>query len=125
MRVYTSHRRGGGLFAGPEWLLVKDGFCWPAFFLTFIWALWHRMWIAALLILGAELLLGAGAEALGATETTATVLTFAAMLVIGWGANDWRRASLARRGYDEGEPVAGTDLVAAELRYLSGARLAP
>ena len=30
---------------------MRDGFSWAAFVLTFLWALWNRMWIVAAVIL--------------------------------------------------------------------------
>ena len=47
---------------------VKKGFCWPAFFLWFWWALAKRLWLAFLLSLLAAFLLGVvshSAELLG------------------------------------------------------------
>ena len=29
---------------------VKQGFSWPAFFFTFLWAIYHRLWLAALVL---------------------------------------------------------------------------
>ena len=121
MRLYTAHRRDAGLFEEAELVLVKDGFCWPAFFFTFLWALFHRMWMVAILILVAELLLGALAESLGVGKASSVVLSLATMLVIGWSGNDWRRRSLLRRGYDEGQPVVAENVGAAEYRYLASA----
>ena len=28
-----------------EYVFVKDGFSWPAFFLPILWILWHRLWL--------------------------------------------------------------------------------
>ena len=29
---------------------IAEGFSWGAFFLTLIWALWHRLWLVAALL---------------------------------------------------------------------------
>ena len=53
-KVYTAHVRGrGGVDA--DIVFVKDGFSWPAFFFTAVWALWHRLWLFALIVLGQNL----------------------------------------------------------------------
>ena len=47
MNVYTVHLRRHGLDPDRDLLVVKEGFSWPAFFLSFLWALWHRLWVPA------------------------------------------------------------------------------
>ncbi len=49
--IYTVHVRGRGR-ADDDVVLVKDGFSWPAFFFSLIWALWHRLWFFALIMRG-------------------------------------------------------------------------
>lgn len=120
MRIYTVHvspgESPGGLDAEPT--LIKEGFCWPAFFLTVIWALWHRLWlVAAGMLLGSLVLTGAGA-ALGLNAVGATVVTLGYDVLIGYLANDLRRWTLRRRGFRETAAVAGGDHASAEHRYL-------
>ena len=61
MKIYSVHDRPGSLAPDRDVVLVKEGFCWPAFFLTALWALWHRLWRAfvAMAFLGAGLRPGA------------------------------------------------------------------
>lgn len=118
MRCFTIHRRDTGLFTEPDTVLVKEGFSWPAFFLTFVWALWHRMWLTAVAIAAAQIAAGLIAGWLRLNGLAEFWLVLGMMLVIGFGANDWRRRSLAWRGYDESGIVCGRDLGAAELRLL-------
>lgn len=116
LRMYTTHRHDAGLYAGPEILLVKDGFSWPAFFLGPIWALWHRMWLTALLIFVASLVVGVAGELSGLSSAAQTVLGLGFAVVVGVNANDWRRSSLHRRGWDDGASVLATTREAAEWR---------
>ena len=44
MRVYTVHMRRPALDPDADFRLVKEGFSWPAFFFSFLWALWSRLW---------------------------------------------------------------------------------
>jgi len=41
---------------GGEFRAIKQGFCWPAFFFTFLWAIYHRLWLAAVVIIALFLL---------------------------------------------------------------------
>ena len=41
---------------------VKQGFSWPAFFFTFLWAIYHRLWLAALVLCVGLFLLNRMAE---------------------------------------------------------------
>ncbi len=99
MRVYTVHDRPGSLAPDHDVVLVKEGFCWPAFFLTVLWALWHRLWRTLVVLLA----IGAGLEAAlhfaGADGVTAISAHLAYSLIVGFGANDWRRGGLLQRGY--------------------------
>ncbi|MFN4088831.1 MAG: DUF2628 domain-containing protein, partial [Alphaproteobacteria bacterium] len=117
MRFWTSHRHDAGLYSGPRIVLVKEGFCWPAFFLPLPWALWHRMWLTALLLVVVPLLLGIAMDFGGLSRMAQTVAGIGVALYIGLNANDWRRASLRRKGWDEGPPVLAPNRDAAELRF--------
>ena len=105
MRFYTIHapRRP---WAATETALaearaVKDGFSWPAFVFSFIWALWHRMWLVAAAIFVAEFAVGmlVGLTGFGGIVNTAVSLGMA--LVVGWLANDLLRDHLERRGLSD------------------------
>lgn len=122
MRCFTAHRRDTGLFTEPEMVLVKEGFCWPAFFFTFLWALWHRMWLTAALILIAEVVVSVVSAWLDLADLTDFVLSLGIMLLIGYGANDWRRRSLGRRGFEEAGIVCGRDRDEAEMRFFEADR---
>ncbi len=46
-------------------LLVRDGFSWPAFAFSVLWFLYHRLWIAALVVLAGLMALAGLGHALG------------------------------------------------------------
>ncbi|HAD86887.1 MAG TPA: DUF2628 domain-containing protein, partial [Rhodospirillaceae bacterium] len=48
MRVFTVHIRRHALDPDKDVRLIKEGFSWPAFLFSFLWALWNRMWWTAL-----------------------------------------------------------------------------
>ena len=97
MRVYTVYRPPGP-DAGEDPILIREGFCWPAFLFSAFWALWHGLWLVALALFAAEVALGAALELSGAGQATQLAAGLGLAFLIGCAANDWRRRSLTRRG---------------------------
>lgn len=120
MRLYTIHLRSRDPESGPDMVLVKEGFCWPAFFFTFVWALWHRLWLLAVLLLAGHLVLDAAVYAFGADPVSATALDIGYQVVVGILANDLRRRALERRGFAEAAVVSGPNRERALAAYLDG-----
>jgi hypothetical protein len=114
--VYTVHVRGRGR-ADEDVVLVKDGFSWPAFFFTVIWALWHRMWLFALIVIASGVAIGLVSDLLGLDPFTDAAIGLAWSILIGFEANDARRRTLARRDYDVEDVVLGLNLAQAEHRF--------
>jgi hypothetical protein len=117
MRVYTVHQIPGSSQPDREAVLVKEGFCWPAFFFSVVWALWNGMWLAALAFFIVVAVAETIAQLLGLDPITDAALSLAAALLIGGSANDLRRRSLDRRGYDLAGLVAATHEDAALRRW--------
>jgi hypothetical protein len=121
MRVYTVHvpRRPwtSVTMAAAAAVAVKDGFSWPAFFFSFIWALTQRLWLVAFVLLIAELLLSSLVEVLDVA--TGTAITLGAMLVMGWIGNDLKRSGLAKRGLAQHDVALGDSGEDAVRRYFA------
>ena len=96
--------------------LIKEGFCWPAFFLSFLWALWHRLWLAAAAFLALDVGVSWLIADLGIVSQLAVSIGLA--VVFGYLGNDLRRWKLDRGGYTLSAVVAGRDRDGAEQRYL-------
>ncbi len=118
MQVYTVHLRREGLDPDRDLVLVKEGFCWPAFVLTALWALWHRMWLPAAALVAASMLGGGLANMAGANEFTQTTIGLAISVLIGLLGNDLRRRRLDRDGFTEAGVSGGADADAALLQFL-------
>jgi hypothetical protein len=114
--VYTAHVRGRGR-ADEDVVLVKDGFSWPAFFFSLVWALWHRLWFFALIVAGSGVAIGLVSEMLTLDPLTDAAIGLAWSVLIGFEANDARRRALARRDYDVDDVVLGLNLAQAEHRF--------
>lgn len=118
MAIYTVHRLPLAAETGEdETVFVKEGFAWPAFFFTGLWAFWHRMWGMGVLLLAGGLALDGSLAFLGADPLVHGTALASYLIFIGLFANDWRRRWLARRGYEFLSPVGGETREGAIRRY--------
>jgi hypothetical protein len=97
--------------------LLKEGFSWPAFLFSVIWALWHRLWLVAAGFFVAEVLINAALAALRVDPWTPLAIGLGLALLFGLLANDLHRWTLFRRGYLEIAVVTGSDMDMAERRF--------
>ena len=123
MRFYTIHapRRpwASTETSVEEARAVKDGFSWPAFVFSFVWALWHRLWLVAAAIFAAEFAVGMLVGLIGFGGLVNGVVSLGIALVVGWLANDLRRDHLERQGLtDLGVVIAASGEDAIE-RYFN------
>lgn len=121
MKTYTIHHRQSdpqAILGDPDRLeVVKEGFCWPAFFIPFIWLIYRRMWIVLLLYIAASMALGAAANILALPPVVGFLMGLGMNLIMGFEGNDLLRWSLARRGIREVDVVTGSDISDAEHRF--------
>jgi len=117
VRLYTVHIPAGGPVPGEEPLLVKEGLCWSALFFSFLWALWHRMWLVAVLLALISTVIEVALSLVGANIAARGALNLGFALFVASSANDWRRAWLARRGFRLSEIVASDNEDAAGRRW--------
>lgn len=117
MKVYTVHEPPFST-SRREPVLLREGFCWPAALFNVFWALFHRMWWTAFGLLVA----GAALEALialaGLDETTRLAALIGFAMIVGFFANDWRRAAMERAGWRLAGVVAAPGPDAALRRYV-------
>ena len=118
MRVFTIHLRPSALSPDRDAVLIKEGFCWPAFFFGPFWALWHRMWFAAAGLLSVLIALGIAESILRLDPMTYSVVMFGVSTIIGFCANDWRREALTARGWNMGGLSAAADRDLAFRRFV-------
>lgn len=90
---------------------VKDGFSWPGFFFTVIWALTKKLWLHACVFAGIYLFLGLLQSSLllsfllRSTDDNLVQLFFFIFdvfisIYIGYSGNQWRVKNLHRRGFE-------------------------
>ena len=97
---------------------IKEGFCWPAFFFSLFWTLWHRLWLVALGLVAANLVISVLIFQIGTNEVIAIVVSCSIALMLGFMGNDFRRSKLEKHGYTERGLVMDRTAEAAMRRYL-------
>ena len=131
MRSYTLHlpheARPGEAYDLDRAQIVPDGFSGTAFAFSVAWFLYHRLWIAALLVLAglcATALIGYG---LGLSPLAGTAITLLVLLLVGLEASSLRRWTLARNGRPARDAVVAFNADEAEskamTRWLDPARM--
>ena len=118
MKFYAVHLRRHGLDPDRDVVLVKEGFSWPAFLLSFVWALWHRLWLAAALFGLAQAAISLGIYLVHPDPVSQTVLSLGLAAIIGYLAADIRQHKLTRQGFAFAGVVAGPDADQAYRRFL-------
>jgi len=118
MKLYAVHLRRHGLDPDRDVVMVKEGFSWPAFLLSFVWALWHRLWLAAALFGLAHAAISLGIYLLHPDPISQTVLSLGLAAIIGYLAADIRQHKLTRQGFAFAGVVGGKDADQAYRRFL-------
>tara|TARA_R110000868_G_scaffold11751_13_gene57351 strand:- start:11263 stop:11700 length:438 start_codon:yes stop_codon:yes gene_type:complete len=118
MRVFTIHLRRTALSPDRDAVLIKEGFCWPAFFFGPFWALCHRMWFVFLGICAVMILMAVAEAALHVDPVSYGAVSLGISVLIGFSGNDWRRTALAARGWEMRGLSAAADTDTAFRRFL-------
>ena len=130
MRFYTLHVpaiKPKGVLPDGGWLNhriadmgpIKEGFCWPAFFFSLFWILWHRLWLTALGLVVINLTVSFLVFQSGANQAVSIIVSFCIAFLLGFIGNDLRRAELEWRGFRERGIVLARTSEAAVRRYLT------
>jgi len=87
MKKFKVYSNGTGLVA------VKQGWSWPGFFFTWIWALTKSLWLPAIVIIIVNLIC--------LKIPNATLIFIIAAVVFGKKGNQWWEKLLLKKGYTE------------------------
>jgi hypothetical protein len=117
MKVFTVYTRRHGLDPDRDIVFVKEGFCWPAFFFSVLWALWCRLWLVALGFFAAEAVANAVMAWVHADLRSQLAVSVGLAVIVGLVANDLHRWTLERRGFILHDIITGGDGDAAERRF--------
>ena len=121
MALYVIQARGTDQTALERATIIKDGFSWPAFIFAQLWLIYHRLWLALLIWVLAEVAFTLLVLPHTATGTFIAV-DFLAHLFIGFEGNRLRLAKGARSAVLV-DVVEGRDRDEAEARFFD--RLLP
>ena len=101
-------------------VFVPEGFAWAAAVFTFLWALWHRMWIVAALLFTAYAALTIAASQGMISGVLASAIQFGISFIFGLEARSLRVTALERAGFRRSGLIQASRLEAAELAYFAG-----
>jgi hypothetical protein len=118
MTTYSIYAKANDAMAA-EAIFLPDSFSWGAFVFTWVWALWNRMWIVAVLVLSIMLI----ASALPTVPQF--LLALGVNIIMGLHGNDLLGWSLTRRGHAEIALSNGGSMEEAELRFYADETNAP
>jgi hypothetical protein len=117
LRIYSIHLPPPYSTKDREPEAVREGFAPAAFLLTLVWALVHRMWLRAGVLLGLFVVFGVLGEIIALNAAGQAVVGLAIMIWAGMEGNDWLRESLLRRGWRDAGVIAADSADAAIRRY--------
>ncbi len=123
MRTYTVHRpsraAGDAELEAEQTIFIKEGFCWPALFVPFLWFIYHRMWLVLIGYVISMMFLGALPAILGFSSFIGGAITIVFQAVLAAEANDLRRWTLKRSRFEFVHVVHAPSLFAAEAAYFT------
>ncbi len=123
MRTYSVHHTQPTPQATADYadgaVFVREGFAVFAFLFHFFWFLYHRMWLVFVLYLAVSVAASVAIDLIGLNPLSGLIAATAINLIVGFEANDLRRWTLARKGYDLIAVVRARSLIEAEEKYFS------
>ncbi|SEO61517.1 Protein of unknown function [Methylobacterium sp. ap11] len=123
MTTYTLHLPDEVDPAEPEALdrakLVPDAFVWPAFWFSALWFFWHRLWLAGLIVLAAEIVVWLAGLALGLSTAAGFAIALLLSWLVGLEASSLRRWTYARTGRPIRDAVTASDAKEAEVKFVA------
>lgn len=100
---------------------VKQGWSWPAFFFSFIWAMVKKQWTLGASVLIGMLVFGFIVGAAGGGEALINVIAIIINIVFGINGNSWREKNLISRGYEQADTVTAANPEGAVALHLKAA----
>ncbi len=103
---------------------VKQGWSWPAFFFSFIWAMVKKQWALGVSVLIGTLTFGFIVGAAGGGEGGDALINIISILIniiFGINGNSWREKNLISRGYEQADTVSAANPEGAVALYLKAA----
>lgn len=116
-QIYTVHIKPDSKNPYENAVFIGESFNIWAFVLNVAWAFYHRLWLLAAGLIVFKVLLQYAISHLGFSPIHGIIVELGIQVLLGFHANDLRRANLRKKGYITGDIVVGNTLVAAEQRF--------
>jgi hypothetical protein len=113
--VYQSPEARGD----QDLIFIKDGFCWLALVLPFIWPAWRGLWLVALSVLVLLVAVTVVVQAGWIAPLTGSAIEVVVAFIMAFEGNNLRRWTKTRRGWREVGMVSGRRLADAERAFFS------
>lgn len=116
-RIYTVYLKPTDRKVAETAEFVEDGFSFPAFLFSWVWALYQRLWLVAIAQIAFLILLPKLVQMGALTAAASVAAQIAVQLLFGLEAANLRHRSLLKRGYVLSDVVAEDSLLHARQRY--------
>lgn len=123
MKQYKIFKHPGGASEA-----VKQGWSWPAFFFSSVWALTKRMWLLGGCCLVSLFVFGVGLGASGGGEDAdllINVVSIVINVIFGLNGNSWREKNLLSRGFEQVDTVSAANPEGAVALFLKAKSIRP
>lgn len=117
MKIYSVHVNPRSEKPLEDAVFVPEGFSIAAFIFNVFWALYHRLWLVALLFLVLMVASTLTGKLLGLHPSSQFVLDLGTRLLLGMIAYDSWRASLERKGWITTDIIVAGNLLEATHRF--------
>ena len=98
-------------------IILRDGFSFPAFLFTAVWAVWHKLWTLAVIIISIWIAGGGFLYYFGADDFVYLFVFSGFALMLGYLANEFLSKALCRNGFQLVGLVAAENLEFAFRRW--------
>lgn len=106
-------------------IFIEEGFSFMAFIFNAFWALYYRVWSLFIFSIVVMILFELLGIKLGLSNEAVNILNIGLYAWIGFEANNWRGASLEKRGYILYDVVSATNSLGAKQRFFDSALKEP
>ena len=106
--------------------VIKQGYCWPAFFFSYIWAMVSKMWVLgigaliAILVLGLVVEISIPTNLISIKNFIINLVAIAISMYFGSNGNQLREKSLLSRGFELEDTVTASNKDGAVALFLKG-----
>ena len=97
---------------------VKQGWSWPAFFFSFIWAMVKKQWALGVGVFIGAIVFGFIVGIVGGSDAIINIFSIILNIVFGINGNSWREKNLISRGYELVDTVTAANKDGAIALYL-------